>query len=118
MKLYRLLGIVWLVFCAYGCMDQIRSMMAVQPGSGMWPVWIALSILCVLYGLGFIMSFFLFRGLRWARWCVAGLAGFIVLAGVTFMVISRSVVPWTVGVCVFSTVSFVLLVVFRHETVA
>ena len=70
MKTYRTLGILWLLFCGYGCFNLLRELLALPSTIGLWPAWFVLAGLCLLDLAGIVASIYLFRGARWARWFV------------------------------------------------
>jgi hypothetical protein len=122
MKTYRILGIFWLLFCGYGCFNFLRELLALPGTTGLWPVWFVLAGLCLLDLAGIVASIFLFRGAKWARWFVGLFAAFTALCGIAYIMMARSLHSYTVciiaGVCVFATISVVLLFLPKHEPVA
>jgi hypothetical protein len=124
MKTYRILGTSWLIFCGYGFFNDLRELLALSFPStkGLWPVQCVLVTLCLLDLVGVTASLFLFRGARWARWFIGLFAIFKVICGITYTVMAKSVHTYTVCViacvCVFATVSVVLLLLPKHEPVA
>jgi hypothetical protein len=118
MKKHRILGLLWLAFCCYACFNELRAVLALHPTAGLWPAWCVLASCCLLYLAGIVASLFLFRGARWAHWFVGALASFLVLSDIAYMVTSRSVPTWTVGVGVFAIVSLALLFLPKHEPAA
>jgi hypothetical protein len=122
MKTYRTLGILWLLFCGYGCFNLLRELLALPSTIGLWPAWFVLAGLCLLDLAGIVASIYLFRGARWARWFVGLFAAFTVLSDIVYMVMARSLHTYTVCiiacVCVFAIVSVVLLLLPKHEPVA
>ena len=96
--------------------------MALPGTTGLWPVWFVLAGFCLLDLAGIVASIFLYRGARWARWFIGLYAVFTVLSGIAYMVMARSLHTYTVcigaSVCVFATMSVVLLLLPKHEPVA
>jgi hypothetical protein len=122
MKIYRTLGILWLLFCGYGCFNFLRDLLALPGTTGLWPVWFVLAGFSLLDLAGIVASIFLYRGARWARWFVGLFAVFTALCDIANMVMARSLHTYTVciiaSVFVFATASVVLLFLPKHEPVA
>ena len=118
MKTYRTLGILWLLFCGYGCFNLLRELLALPSTIGLWPAWFVLAGLCLLDLAGIVASIYLFRGARWARWFIAVLAVWEAFGTTAYLVISKSFHIWSGFCIVLAVVSLVLLFMPKHEPVA
>jgi hypothetical protein len=118
MKMYRILGILWLAFCCYACFNELRALLALHPTAGQWVAWYVLAFSGLIFLAGIVASIFLFRGARWARWIVGLVAIFVALGSIAYIVRYRSLPVWAASCSIFSLVSLPLLFLPRHEPVA
>jgi len=118
MKTYRVLGILWMIFCGFTGLVLLWPVLhPVIPFPS--PVFILFSLTCVLYLAGSVAGYFLFRGAQWARWFIALLAILFVVNCISKIAASESVSMWSsILFGMFWLVSLVLLLLPRHEPVA
>jgi hypothetical protein len=116
MKIYRILGILWLALCCFTCFNLLRSFSTIQPVAPI--VWVLLVFLWAA-GFGWHCGEHIFVSWGfWARWIISSLAVFMAFVGIASILTSRSLSITNAAVCAFALVTPVLILLPKREPVA
>jgi hypothetical protein len=118
MKTQRMLGLLWMVFCSYACLQGLWVLTSYHhyhiPLASVGGYYIG--IVSLVYLVGAVASYLLLRGgTSWARIYVGCIAAFLATMVTFGFFKSRVVSMWDFVLVIFAVVSIALLFLPRRE---